>query len=521
MNKDMRNKIHSYEYSRLPQMSKSYQEMQERVSEKFAQDNLGPFAESEHQKPYERPEDDYQSLESTYIPFGYPPGSSPIGPKYDNFPQPPGSNFVPSYDLAKYPPAKKGKGPVTEFFNCWTKDCLCKNQLKKYNFECTFPVISGPTIHNKSDSTDQLPVTNELNSKKNGGTSTASIVSSDYQFYATLKSPITGNKVDVTWKVENECSPCTGTCTTESIGYVSLSIALEGQSALTVNNRLIGKKYTWKIEPDSPMGTVSSRERGYLKYVSKTSNCPIAEASIENGGSGYHTGDVLTISGGTGATVTVADNNASGEVTSITYGPSGTGYSSGVKNTTGGSGTGCTLNVIIDGETVLHCGPQTNRNCTKVDKITLFSTDSSNCCATDSATYECDHVHVTYYGNLYALTDIAGYTNAQLEGGCSQVEIAPDLWECGVSMWYQYQEVFNCYGSAVPGGVGIAALPECPDGRPYTGCGLDTVLGTCGGYCGTVAAICLASMAAVGCPNPRDSRTEQMKLDACCPYQLI
>ena len=56
---------------RLPQMHQNdtYQEMQQAVSESYAQQQIGPFPESEHQKPYENPEADYQQLENAYAPW--------------------------------------------------------------------------------------------------------------------------------------------------------------------------------------------------------------------------------------------------------------------------------------------------------------------------------------------------------------------------------------------------------------------------------------------------------------------
>ncbi len=79
MRRTLRNLIVNKEYSRKPQMyAGSYQEMQERTAEKYAQDTIGPFPESEHQKPYENPAEDYQELEDLYTPFNFPPYQGPI-----------------------------------------------------------------------------------------------------------------------------------------------------------------------------------------------------------------------------------------------------------------------------------------------------------------------------------------------------------------------------------------------------------------------------------------------------------
>jgi hypothetical protein len=79
MRPSLKNLIVNKEYSRKPQMyAGSYQEMQERTPEKYAQDTIGPFPESEHQKPYENPTEDYQELEDLYTPFNFPPYQGPI-----------------------------------------------------------------------------------------------------------------------------------------------------------------------------------------------------------------------------------------------------------------------------------------------------------------------------------------------------------------------------------------------------------------------------------------------------------
>lgn len=63
-------------------------------------------------------------------------------------------------------------------------------------------------------------------------------------------------------------------------------------------------------------------------------------------GTGYQVNDVLTLAGGTtGATVTVATIGGSGEVLTITLTTKGYGHTTGVKATSGGSGSGCTVNI--------------------------------------------------------------------------------------------------------------------------------------------------------------------------------
>ena len=78
IHQSLRGRVVNHEYSRLPQMFDSYQDMQARTPEKYAQDHFGPFPESEHQKPYENPDQDYQELEALYTPWETPPYIGPI-----------------------------------------------------------------------------------------------------------------------------------------------------------------------------------------------------------------------------------------------------------------------------------------------------------------------------------------------------------------------------------------------------------------------------------------------------------
>lgn len=71
----------------------------------------------------------------------------------------------------------------------------------------------------------------------------------------------------------------------------------------------------------------------------------LGTVAIVSGGTGYSVSNVLTLSGGTGGTVTVTSVSA-GVVTGIEITTSGSGYSLGVSTTTGGGGTGCTIYVI-------------------------------------------------------------------------------------------------------------------------------------------------------------------------------
>jgi hypothetical protein len=103
-----------------------------------------------------------------------------------------------------------------------------------------------------------------------------------------------------------------------------------------------------------------------------------------SGGSGYASGQILTIAGGTvGATATIATVDGSGVVLTLTLTTKGYGHTTGVKTTTvnTGGGTNCTVNiatleVLTNPYTALAAG----------DKVTCSGTASNNGTFTVSTT---------------------------------------------------------------------------------------------------------------------------------------
>lgn len=72
----------------------------------------------------------------------------------------------------------------------------------------------------------------------------------------------------------------------------------------------------------------------------------VKSVSVTAGGTGYTVGDLLTLStGDANAQVTVLTAPA-GVVATVQVTESGSGYTTGTKATTGGTGTGCTINVL-------------------------------------------------------------------------------------------------------------------------------------------------------------------------------
>ena len=104
------------------------------------------------------------------------------------------------------------------------------------------------------------------------------------------------------------------------------------------------------------------------------------------GGTGYVMGDILTIStGGTGATVRVVEVDA-GVVKIVQLLNEGTGYTTGTgKSTTGGTGSGCTVNIttvrsatdLAGGDLKLYSGISTGTGSSAIHVFTYPATGSS------------------------------------------------------------------------------------------------------------------------------------------------
>jgi hypothetical protein len=113
---------------------------------------------------------------------------------------------------------------------------------------------------------------------------------------------------------------------------------------------------------DGVVGSIAATMQGWLPIMINTGTYVASGVRAVNsvptaGGTGYLIGDVLTCSvGGTGAQVRVTNIGASGVVTSIELIHSGTatGFTTGSgKATTGGTGSGCTIEITTVGATSL------------------------------------------------------------------------------------------------------------------------------------------------------------------------
>ncbi|KWT73773.1 hypothetical protein [Candidatus Magnetominusculus xianensis] len=94
----------------------------------------------------------------------------------------------------------------------------------------------------------------------------------------------------------------------------------------------------------------------YLIYVSANTAGMVINITVTppTAGTGYTVGDVLTLSGGKGATVQVNSVGGNGSVTNVSLITAGMGYTkTGYTSTTGGNGTGC----VIEIDTISEADP--------------------------------------------------------------------------------------------------------------------------------------------------------------------
>lgn len=105
--------------------------------------------------------------------------------------------------------------------------------------------------------------------------------------------------------------------------------------------------------------TILANYYGYptktLMFAALDTGCPIATAAINDGGTNYQNGDILTIvqSGAIGGTVTVASIDITGTILTITLTTGGRNYSTATGlAVTGGAGSDATIDITATVETL-------------------------------------------------------------------------------------------------------------------------------------------------------------------------
>lgn len=102
----------------------------------------------------------------------------------------------------------------------------------------------------------------------------------------------------------------------------------------------------WLLIPgqESPLIYAEDFKDVYIKRnAAAIPDGQIFALTLFSGGTGYTIGDVLTLPGGTGGTVTVDTVDADGTILTFTLTTPGSGYSTGVETATGGTGEGAII----------------------------------------------------------------------------------------------------------------------------------------------------------------------------------
>ena len=108
------------------------------------------------------------------------------------------------------------------------------------------------------------------------------------------------------------------------------------------------------VDDGTPSNMAVVTQNGYNFAVADASRVTNGITSVQStptiAGTGYTQGDILTVSGGTFGRVYVESVSPVGEVLSVSLYTAGGGYSTGAgKATTGGTGTGCTIEITSTG----------------------------------------------------------------------------------------------------------------------------------------------------------------------------
>jgi hypothetical protein len=247
MRRTLRNLIVNKEYSRKPQMyAGSYQEMQERTAEKYAQDTIGPFPESEHQKPYENQTDDYQELEDLYTPFGFPPYQGPI--KVDVPAQAPDRLVCMARTVGTW-----CKGMTTEIKVMWSEAKGCCAQLLVDPFRFTSGFTFRASCYN---------VTVTASEEANAGAGIMCL--------AKLPDGQDGTSFYLQEGTDLTANHCTGDDGQATVISYNQQMSLGTQQTLSLLHTRADMVYEWSIT--SGGGALSAKQGTSVVYTAPASN---------------------------------------------------------------------------------------------------------------------------------------------------------------------------------------------------------------------------------------------------------
>ncbi len=314
MRRSIANKVKRNTTSKLNYMYDNYYDMQTAESERNAQNKYGPFPESEHQKPYENPDDDYQQLENKYTPWGMAPWGD--YPTFPTLPKPSQDGCF-SYWLKLFGKWVGGVADAVKVaaLNEYAKRCkvdfiakvCCNRGLRMTGVDTLF--VNGTTSISYSGGDFNCRYVISVDKGK-GGTSFIGGQSGSFT-YTAPSSPCYDTITLYPYLSDEGMAKCivkkvlvkAVECGIATVGFTSQQMATSGTQTLTVNNPTLGTTYSWSVTS----GSVAPTTGNSVTYTAPSSNA------------GCTSNPVITISAGGGVcdTLTLAINAVGG--TDVSY----------------------------------------------------------------------------------------------------------------------------------------------------------------------------------------------------------
>jgi hypothetical protein len=220
-------------------------------------------------------------------------------------------------------------------------------------FSAYGPAYFGATATSSFDSAGALTLASAL-TVPNGGTGWATINSGSILFGNGSSGLATSS--NLFWDNTNSRL---GVGTTTPGASIAIQDTSATSTALVGTEQVTDGGFTTDPSVSWTLGSGWTWDSGNSRAQYSGTGGPISSISVDTGGTGYITGDTVTISTGSAdATYTVTASN--GVVTSLTQASAGTSYTAGNgKATTGGTGTGLVVSItrISNGTTLSQTLP--------------------------------------------------------------------------------------------------------------------------------------------------------------------
>lgn len=137
---------------------------------------------------------------------------------------------------------------------------------------------------------------------------------------------------------------------TDNIWFAGNGLSAMFKYHVEMDNWLTGNMFDYGIMANITATVDGSQPFGVNSGVRNTGGVTAVAATPVAAGSGYRIGDVITLTTtGSNGRVTVENVSSTGQVLSVSLRRCGSGYATGTSATTGGTGTGCTINITTVG----------------------------------------------------------------------------------------------------------------------------------------------------------------------------